>query len=93
MRPALHGWLDGEASLNALESQAEFARVVRSIRMEELSPFTDSDEKTLYTLGFNDGRANYGFGLHESGQITLIAPREVESAKLKCTPIKRPSPS
>ena len=72
-------WMaDGEASLNALESQAEFARVVRSIRMEELSPFMDSDEKTLYTLGFNDGRANYGFGLHESGQITLIAPKEVE---------------
>lgn len=69
---------DGEASLNALEPQAEFARVVRSIRMEELSPFMDSDEKTLYTLGFNDGRANYGFGLHESGQITLIAPKEVE---------------
>lgn len=72
-------WMaDGEASLNALEPQAEFARVVRSIRMEELSPFMDSDEKTLYTLGFNDGRANYGFGLHESGQITLIAPKEVE---------------
>ncbi|MCF2619388.1 M56 family metallopeptidase [Oscillibacter valericigenes] len=72
-------WMaDGEASLNALEPQAEFARVVRSIRMEELSPFTDSDEKTLYTLGFNDGRANYGFGLHESGQIALIAPKEVE---------------
>ena len=72
-------WMaDGEASLNALEPQAEFARVVRSIRMEELSPFTDSNEKTLYTLGFNDGRANYGFGLHESGQITLIAPKEVE---------------
>ncbi len=72
-------WMaDGEASLNALEPQAEFARVVRSIRMEELSPFTDSDEKTLYTLGFNNGRANYGFGLHESGQITLIAPKEVE---------------
>ena len=72
------GMADGEASLNALEPQAEFARVVRSIRMEELSPFMDSDEKTLYTLGFNDGRANYGFGLHESGQITLIAPKEVE---------------
>lgn len=73
-------WMaDGEASLNALEPQAEFARVVRSIRMEELSPFTDSDEKTLYTLGFNDGRASYGFGLHEGGRITLIAPREVES--------------
>lgn len=72
-------WMaDGEASLNALEPQAEFARVVRSIRMEELSPFMDSDEKTLYTLDFNDGRANYGFGLHESGQITLIAPKEVE---------------
>lgn len=72
-------WMaDGEASLNALEPQAEFARVVRSIRMEELSPFMDSDEKTLYTLGFNDGRANYGFGLYESGQITLIAPKEVE---------------
>ena len=72
-------WMaDGEASLNALEPQAEFAHVVRSIRMEELSPFMDSDEKTLYTLGFNDGRANYGFGLHESGQITLIAPKEVE---------------
>lgn len=72
-------WMaDGEASLNALEPQAEFARVVRSIRMEELSPFMDSDEKMLYTLGFNDGRANYGFGLHESGQITLIAPKEVE---------------
>ena len=72
-------WMaDGEASLNALEPQAEFAREVRSIRMEELSPFMDSDEKTLYTLGFNDGRANYGFGLHESGQITLIAPKEVE---------------
>lgn len=72
-------WMaDGEASLNALEPQAEFARVVRSIRMEELSPFTDSNEKTLYTLGFNDGRANYGFGLHQSGQITLIAPKEVE---------------
>ena len=72
-------WMaDGEASLNALEPQAEFARVVRSNRMEELSPFMDSDEKTLYTLGFNDGRANYGFGLHESGQITLIAPKEVE---------------
>lgn len=72
-------WMaDGEASLNALEPQAEFARVVRSIRMEELFPFMDSDEKTLYTLGFNDGRANYGFGLHESGQITLIAPKEVE---------------
>ena len=72
-------WMaDGEASLNALEPQAEFARVVLSIRMEELSPFMDSDEKTLYTLGFNDGRANYGFGLHESGQITLIAPKEVE---------------
>lgn len=72
-------WMaDGEASLNALEPQAEFARMVRSIRMEELSPFMDSDEKTLYTLGFNDGRANYGFGLHESGQITLIAPKEVE---------------
>ena len=72
-------WMaDGEASLNALEPQAEFARVLRSIRMEELSPFMDSDEKTLYTLGFNDGRANYGFGLHESGQITLIAPKEVE---------------
>ena len=72
-------WMaDGEASLNALEPQAEFARVMRSIRMEELSPFMDSDEKTLYTLGFNDGRANYGFGLHESGQITLIAPKEVE---------------
>lgn len=72
-------WMaDGEASLNSLEPQAEFARVVRSIRMEELSPFMDSDEKTLYTLGFNDGRANYGFGLHESGQITLIAPKEVE---------------
>ena len=72
-------WMaNGEASLNALEPQAEFARVVRSIRMEELSPFMDSDEKTLYTLGFNDGRANYGFGLHESGQITLIAPKEVE---------------
>lgn len=73
-------WMaDGEASLNALEPQAEFARVVRSIRMEELSPFTDSDEKTLYTLGFNDGRASYGFGMHEGGRITLIAPREVES--------------
>ena len=73
-------WMaDGEASLNALEPQAEFARVVRSIRMEELSPFMDSDEKTLYTLGFNDGRASYGFGLHEGGRITLIAPREVES--------------
>ena len=73
-------WMaDGEASLNALEPQAEFARVVRSIRMEELSPFMDSDEKTLYTLGFNDGRASYGFGMHEGGRITLIAPREVES--------------
>ena len=73
-------WMaDGEASLNALEPRAEFARVVRNIRMEELSPFTDSDEKTLYTLGFNDGRASYGFGLHEGGRITLIAPREVES--------------
>lgn len=73
-------WMaDGEASLNALEPQAEFARVVRNIRMEELSPFTDSDEKTLYTLGFNDGRASYGFGMHEGGRITLIAPREVES--------------
>lgn len=73
-------WMaDGEASLNALEPRAEFARVVRNIRMEELSPFTDSDEKTLYTLGFNDGRASYGFGMHEGGRITLIAPREVES--------------
>ena len=72
-------WMaDGEASLNVLEPRAEFARVVRNIRMEELSPFTDSDEKTLYTLGFNDGRASYGFGLHEGGRITLIAPREVE---------------
>ena len=72
-------WMaDGEASLNALEPRAEFARVVRNIRMEELSPFTDSDEKTLYTLGFNDGRASYGFGMHEGGRITLIAPKEVE---------------
>ena len=72
-------WMaDGEASLNALEPRAEFARVVRNIRMEELSPFTDSDEKTLYTLGFNDGRASYGFGMHEGGRIALIAPKEVE---------------
>lgn len=83
-------WMaDGEASLNALEPRAEFARVVRNIRMEELSPFTDSDEKTLYTLGFNDGRANYGFGLHEGGRITLIAPREVESGS-KMYPYKAP---
>ena len=72
-------WMaDGEASLNALEPRAEFARVVRSIRMEELSPFTSLDGEVRYTLGFNDGRASYGFGLRESGQITLIAPKEVE---------------
>lgn len=78
-------WMaDGEASLNAFDDssyapRAEFARIVRSIRSEELSPFTAFDGEVRYTLRFGDGRTGYySFGLSENGQIALIAPAEYE---------------
>ncbi len=83
----------GEASLNALDAACgRFARVVRNIRMEELSPFTDSDRENALYARLHDGRAT-GFGLlSEWAGNCADRPREVE-AETKCTPIKRPSPS
>ena len=82
---------------SSVDRAAEFARVVRSIRAEELSPPTDPAAEMLYSFDVNDGRGSYGFMRNRSGQICLIASAKpvaaVDNAELSDFLRKRFYPS
>ena len=65
---------DTSAQIEALEG------ILRSVRAEELTPFTARDGEVRYTLSFNDDYTGYyGFSLSENGQVALDAPAEYET--------------
>lgn len=65
---------DTSAQIEALEG------ILRSVRVEELTPFAARDGDVRYTLSFNDDYTGYyGFSLSENGQVALDAPAEYET--------------
>lgn len=65
---------DTSAQIEALEG------ILRSVRVEELTPFAARDGDVRYTLTFNDDYTGYyGFSLSENGQVALDAPAEYET--------------